>query len=396
MNCKNVLILSVLVLTNSTFARSEHLEHLQVLNNIELVQGYEKALPNEKSITLSLDEIFRKVMIEASSIHNGKERATHAKGVCFDGRLKVYTKDELQYAFQYSPKTIDQIRQSFFKNEGEYPLEVRFANAKGQKNPDTTPDVRAISFSIDTNNLIKDFANEPRLDFIMNSSPMFAVNNIVEFHELMKTVRTLSGDFYFINPLYLPKVKKAADLLKEYERNDIVSFATENYWSNVPYVYGRNENGSPREIAKFKVTPCESSTRISESSAGKAPDYLQTEIKNRVTEVGACFYLQVQIFNKNALKNSLDSEQEKWTTEDWIENGGEHWKEEVLPFYTIAKISLKPDEAKLVDNETCTKRYYNTRIHGTKEIMPIGSLSRVRAYVEERSRARRLNEIPAK
>lgn len=368
-----------------------HEENLAILKSIPLIKGFEKKNSNENSIAKKLHGIFSKIADESKNADGSINRGTHAKGACFDGQVTVFSADELNKKFNYSSELISRIKKGFFAQDGVYQTEVRFANAKGQRNPDTTNDVRAMAFAIETNNVMKDMSGGSRFDFMMNSSPMFAVNNIKEFYELMKGARLFMGDIsYVLNPFYIKSTLKAKKLLEEYERNDIKSYATEEYWSNLPFTHGL-KNGKPEEVVKYKVTPCSLKGRVSEASAGKADDYLQKDILSRVQNDKVCFYLQVQLFDYKKLKTSLNGLHKNWSQVDWIENGGELWEESVLPYYTVAKIETPAHLNKIMSS--CKYRYINTRLHALEDHIPMGSIARVRTYVEEKSRAKRMGEI---
>lgn len=387
---KTSSLLIVLTVLSTAYAGT-HQENLAILKKVPVIKGFEKKSNDEDSIARKLHGIFSKIADESKNEDGSINRGTHAKGACFEGEVTVFTKGELLHHFNYSPEIVSRIKQGFFAIDGIYQTEVRFANAKGQRNPDTAKDVRAMAFAIDMGNVMKDYSGESRFDFMMNSSPMFAVNNIKEFYELMKGARLFMGDIsYVLNPFYIKSTLRAKKLLEEYERDDIKSYATEEYWANLPYTHGL-KNGKPLEVAKYKVTPCDGKGRQSELSKGKADDYLQQDILNRVQNNNVCFYLQVQLFDYNKIKNSLNGIHKNWPQVDWIENGGELWDEKVLPFHTIAKIEVPA--ALNAKKSSCKYRYINTRLHAPLEHIPMGSIARVRTYVEEKSRAKRMGEI---
>ncbi|WP_415063915.1 hypothetical protein [Bdellovibrio sp.] len=371
---------------------SENYSHnMQVLSSIPLFDGLETRKDNEFDIASVLIGIFNKIENESKNADNSLNRGTHAKGRCFEGDFTVFSNEELKNQFRYSDTLIDRLKQGFFAQDGDHKAEIRFANAMGAKNPDTVADVRGFSFSVETFGNLKDHSGGFRQDFMMNSSPMFAVNNIQEFLELMKTARLAGGDWdYFPNPFYLKSVIKAKRLLDQYQRADTKSYATEEYWANLPYSHGLRPDGQPVDIVKFKTTPCDGQSIQHESSVGKSADYLQADIIRRAQSGQVCFLFQVQFFDLNKAKGSLKGQRSRWTTSDWIENGGELWEETAMPFYTIAKIELKPESSREI---SCEDRYINTRLHSNRANQPLGSIARVRTMVEENSRARRMMEI---
>lgn len=358
--------------------------NLKILEEIPLVSKFENKMRSESSTSYKLANIFKKIADESKNKDGSLNRGTHAKGKCFLGATTLQTDEN-------TPQEILQrIKKGFFSHSGEFKTYIRFANAKGQVNDDREPDVRAMSFAIETDNIIKDPLGGSRLDFMMNSSPMFAVRNIKEFHQLMKSARLAQGDLsqLGINPFYIKSTLRATKLLDKYERTNILSYASENYWSNVPYTHFDNKNDT-EEVVKYKVTPCGGASVLQESNENKASDYLQKDISERAMNGEVCFKLQVQLFDREKLANSFSHKNfKKWSNSDWIENGGMHWDEKILPFHTVAKLEI-PAGSKPV---TCGDRYINTRLHSSHEHRPIGSLARVRVIVEEISRSRRQSE----
>jgi catalase len=388
---------------NSTTQRkvasvNDYNKNVAILNSIPLIKGVESRRFNEPEISQTLIEIFGKIADEAANQDGSLNRGTHAKGRCFNGNFKVYSHDELQSQFHYEDHLISRLKQGLFAIDGDMKAELRFANAKGSKNKDNTPDVKAFSFSIEGPEQFKNYRGNHRQDFMMNSSPMFAVTNIKEFVELMKTARLAGGDFdYAPNPFYLKSTLRAKKLLEEYERSDTKSYTTEEYWTNLSYSHGLKNDGSPLEIVKFKTTPCNGSGIQHESSANKSDNYLQEDIVKRAMNGEVCFYVQAQLFDLAKIKNTLGGKNSKWTTVDWVENGGELWDETALPYYNVAKVEIKKavdENSNPVSSEvSCDGMFISTRLHSTPSNQPLGSIARVRSLVEENSRARRMKEL---
>lgn len=369
---------------------NRHAKNIDILNSMPLIRGVESADASEGKYADVLAKIFAKIQDEAKAKRAANPfRGTHAKGSCFEARLSVYSKEELKNSLHYPEALASRLTHGLFSEPAKYPVVARFANGKGQHNSDKVNDVRAISFSIDTRGREPSANGDFRQDFMFNNTPLFATRNILEFYELMKTARVAQGDLsYIVNPLHLGSTLRAKKLLDTFERNDNMSYAVENYWSNVPYSYGAKADGSPAEIVKFKMSPCDGKATPHEPSDKKADDFLQADINKRVQAGGTCFLMQAQLLNSAALaKASGKRSDAKRTVTDWVENAGELWDEKVLPFYTIAKLDLLPGAAL-----SCDDQAFSTRIHSTRSLQPLGSLSRVRSIVEETSRARRMGE----
>jgi catalase len=375
-------LLAIAPITHASLASTTS-TNVSVLNQIPLFEGLEEKSCTEDSQASTLVGIFTKIQAESHKGQPALNRGTHAKGSCFDGSLDILTADQLQ-ASGVDSATVARVQKGLFAVAGQLPALIRFANAKGDRNADTVGDVRGLSFSVNTTGRAASFNGDQAQDFMMNTSPMFAVNNIHEFTELMKLSRVTQGDFhYIVNPIYLKSDLRAKKLLDTYERNDTVSFATESYWGNLPYSHGLNANGTASEVVKYKLTPCDGRSAHA-PSAGKAKDYLQTDISARAAAGKVCFNLQVQLFDQAKLASA--GVHPNWSRTDWIENGGELWDEAILPYVTIAQLTASPKQI------ACDDIGFSTRLHATRANQPLGGIARVRAFVEENSRARRMKK----
>lgn len=376
----------------ASVAKTDISPALQALRNIELVPGSEyRDDKEERKITDTLVNMFKE--LQDDNIRDGKlNRATHNKGSCFNGKFKVLSDQELKEQEEFRKlknpeKIIQKLRRGIYSDIENYDAEIRFANANGmgKYQADTEGDVRALSFSLDLKGKVKDHVGDRRQDFNANSTPMFAVNNIEEFLGLMETVTFSPGLTAIKNA---GAVKRGIGLILDNNRTDVLSYANEQYWGNVPYTHGIEKDGKASDLVKFKLTPCDGNLRR-QSSYGKADDYLQKDIQARAQEGKVCFNFQLQFFNLNALTTyAIDHDKEKisWNQKAWVENGGAEWPESVSKFYTVAKLEI-PEGSDKVD---CKNRYINPRLHSTRDNMPIGSLARVRAEVELSSMERRM------
>ncbi|RYZ75895.1 MAG: catalase, partial [Proteobacteria bacterium] len=273
---------------------NRHAKNIEILNSMPLIKGFEEAEKSESKYADVLTKIFAKIQDEAKSKRAAHPyRGTHAKGSCFEARLNVFSKEEMKTTLRYPEALANRLAQSLFSEPAKFPVIARFANGKGQHNADSVNDVRAISFSIDTHGHEASANGDFRQDFMFNNTPLFATRNIHEFYELLKTARVAQGDLsYIVNPLFISSTLRAKNLLDTFERNDTVSYALENYWSNVPYSYGLKPDGSPAEVVKFKMAPCDGAPTPHAASSEKAADYLQADIARRIQSGGVCFLMQ--------------------------------------------------------------------------------------------------------
>ncbi len=160
-----------------------------------------------------------------------------------------------------------------------------------------------------------------------------------------------------------------------------------NYWSNLPYTHGLYDSTAGGEFVKYKASPC--SVVRSLKTNLEDQNYLQKDIIKRAAEGTICFDIQVQFFNNKKLlthKNFKGRKYKRWNKSNWIKEGGREWPESVLPFYRVARLEIEKGSTP----KDCKDRYINTRVHSTVENLPVGSISRVRTYVEETNRANRM------
>ena len=398
-----------LLLSISNVARAEVPDYLKTykddvkllqLSQIPLLDEVENPQSDEVAITEEMIRLFN-MNAEANRNADGTlNRGTHAKGVCFQAKVRLFSNDELTSQFRYPERLANRLKQGTFAGVGERAAYVRFANADGfgRVQSDTVDDVRGFSFSMQTDK--RDYAGTQLQDFMMNSAPGFITPGIKEFSELVKlgALQMKHPKDFKLQINDLPNVFYFGDLFRNLSDprlgnltgHNTKSFATQEYWADLPYSHGLNDQGRVRDFVKYKVTPCDGrGTQKLLNTNGLASNYLQKDIAARAKSGQVCFYIQAQFFDLDDQRNSLrlSDPRKTWNLSDWIENGGALWDEDVMPFYTVAKIEIPRESS---DQISCGDRYISTRLHSNVENMPVGSIARVRPIVEEISRFRRM------
>lgn len=369
--------------------------NIKTLMSIPLMKGVESPRDDEGEVAETLIKIFDSFANRNRGADGGLHRATHNKGTCFHGRVTIFSDEELRKLGEPA-ENVERLHQGFFSYTGMHLATLRFANADGlgRHQSDKTPDVRGFSFTVQVPE-ITDYTGAHRQDFMFNSTPAFAAGGVYEFHELVKLVNILTyHDLTYIpSALTLPAVLRDAKLgaAGNSAGGGIVSYATEEFWGNLPYSHGIDSSGEPKDIVKFKVTPCDGKgTQYLPNPSAAGDDYLQADIVDRAKKGEICFNLQVQFFDLEKLRSIGTAKQKGWNTVDWVEEGGLLWDEKELPFHTVGQVKIAAGAVPI----SCDKQYINTRLHSYVETQPLGSIARVRTLVEENSRARRMKEIP--
>jgi hypothetical protein len=366
---------------------------IAVLNSIPSVPGYEKVPADESKTIDELVQIFDSFADKNKSSSGQLHRGTHAKGQCFRGEVEVFNESELTAEFHYPQAIAERLKQGFFAQDKTWPAILRFANADGfgRNQDDRIPDVRGFSLSIFTDK--KDFSGDSKQDFMFNSASAFVAGNAKEFLALVKTL-VYMGDPRHATPPELTTLPVILwDLFRPNTGNgtgkNTKSYATQEYWAELPYTHGLDESGRPLDVVKYKVTPCDGlRTQHLKSTKGFDSEYLQQDIRERAAQGQVCLLLQVQFFDYQKLhKAHRFSPKGSWSVTDWIENGGSLWDESILPFYTVARVQIPISEH---PETSCQDKYINTRLHATPADQPMGSIARVRTTVEEISRLRRM------
>jgi catalase len=370
------------------------------LRSIPLVKNLENPSSSEPDWTAEMIDMFDS-FAERNRNQNGTlNRGTHAKGKCFRGNLEIFPAEVLQAKYGASPELAARLKRGLWKFDGQWPAVIRFANANGMGKiqADKEPDVRGFSFSVSGPPGLDTFVKGGRQDFMMNSTPQFASGEIHEFMEVVKAANTLIyKDFSHLpNPLFLIPVGRDLKLIDGGNRDgsNLKSYAHMEYWSNLPYTHGLNQNGEALDVVKYKATPCDGRGKQTlQNTDGLGDNYLQDEIVNEARNGEICMLIQAQFMDMAALRKTAFADQLAWTASDWVENGGLLWNEADMPFYTLARVTVSRAQGQNDSAElACEDQYINTRLHSGPQNQPVGSIARVRTFIEENSRARRMGK----
>lgn len=343
---------------------------------------FERKAPNEETRIAEITGAILTVQARfALQQHRRLGRGTHTKGTCVRGVFEV---------FDLRSKIPDQVLASrlargIFAHPGRYPATIRFANGASTVNPDSTRDVRAMSFSIEVPaGLIPEVT---RLDFTMNDAPTFPINDAEAFAALMK-VLSADGRWSASRALWelpFPELKRffttAIDGRKQQHRPR-KPYQQTRYWSTVPFLHGGDE------AIKYSALP-------SATNEGKplqpGPDELKNELLRHLAEASepATFDFALQL---------LEPDRMKWKGERqpatfWVENASIEWNESESPFHVVGQLRLLSNSA--LSDEECASMYIDVTKHAVPGNRPIGSINRARWAAESASRKARLAAVSA-
>lgn len=304
-------------------------------------------------------------------------RGTHTKGVCVRGTFEI-----LDLA-QTIPDPVMRARlmQGIFAKPGKYPAVIRYANAESTIQPDFTPDVRAVSFSITVPaGVLGD--SETRLDYSLNNATTFPINDSHQFAVLMRVLEA-GGSWAklkaltTLSPIEFESLIEMGIAAKQQKRNSVRPYQTMRYWSGVPFRHG------PDEAIKYSLTPSPDNPA---SNPRQSPDMLRDELLRHVDNDTrmAEFDFGVQL---------LDSAQMRYRNKQrddffWVENASFEWPEDQAPFHKVGRLTLA--KGSHLSEEQTNAFYIDVNEHSTVDSHPLGSINRARWFGESASRRARL------
>ena len=305
------------------------------------------------------------------------QRGTHAKGVCARAVFEVFDLGETLD----DPALARRLARGPFAEPGIYPAVTRFANAESRVQSDMKKDVRAFSFSAMFGGEGDD---EGRVDFSMNNSPAFPINDVHDFAVLMRVLAAPSA-WKALGVLARLSFRERWHFLKtavrggrQKKHNARVAYQVQRYWSTVPFALGD-------EVIKYSAIP-RRHNRAAPLVPG--PSMLRDELLRHLVEDSppAAFDFAVQILDADRMTY-------KGRTRDpsfWVENAAVEWHEDQAPFHVVGRLSLLP--AGQLPAHECSAMYMDVHEHTTDGFVPIGGINRGRWKPEKQSRIHRFDE----
>lgn len=309
----------------------------------------------------------------AAEQHRPIGRGTHTKGVCAAATFEVF--DILNA--QPDRALASRLAKGIYAKPGTYPATVRFANGQSYIYPDSTPDVRAMSFSVDRASA--NGAGGARQDFTMNNAPIFPLNDAHEFAVALKvaTAPTPAKGIWSL-PFHDKLGFTRTALLGRGEQKPATrSYQLTRYWSTVPFQHGATD------VIKYSATPCATNTA---HPLGSGPNPLQDELVRKLTDDQpvSCFDFSLQLLDLEKMTHWS----RRRTAAYWTENASIAWNEEQAPFHNVARLTLVPKSE--VAPAACDAMYIDVTRNSTEESKPLGSINRARSSGESASRKARL------
>ena len=344
--------------------------------------NFDRKLPTEELDAANIVRGILKVQAAfAAAQQRPLGRGTHTKGICARATFEVF---DIAHKIG-DPALAGRLAQGIYAKPGVYPATVRFANAASTIASDRKPDLRALSFSVDTTPGAS--TGSTFQDYSLQSATTFPINDAHNFAVLMGVLSAGSGadKLKAIWSLSIPDLfgfLKAAVRGAIQQHGKTRAYQQMRYWSTVPF-----RNG-PFEAVKYAAIPSPDNPA---QELNDGPNDLQDELIRHLNEDAkmSSFDFALQLLDTDRMT--------RWgfrrSASFWVENASVEWKESQAPFYVVGRLTLLPNS--VIEPQACEPRFIDVTEHSTPDTQPLGSINRARLAAELASRKVRLGEATA-
>lgn len=259
------------------------------------------------------------------------------------------------------------LRKGLFARPGDYPAQLRFANATQMD--DSKKDIRGLSIRVTEVDGPVLWGEPGRQDFLLNSYPALFVATPEAFLDFMRARHSGSTVGFFLNP-FDAHLKSLWIAMRA--RQHHLSPLDVRYWSTVPFQLG--ETGGA--VVKYSVIPC--SGYRTEKAVEPGENQLRAAIDAHLARESACFQFAVQ----------LQTDPERMPVED----ASVVWDERLSPFVPVATITI---DNQSFDTPEALAQCENSRFNPWQSLAahrPLGRMNAVRRDVYDHAARFRLKE----
>ena len=340
-------------------------------------------IPGEtQAIDRATVDVIKTVMSRAyKGETQGVAKGDHGKSLaCLNGTIQFYNNipEHLQRGVVI-PNAIYRV-ESRLSNAEEPGLSDRSSISQG-----VALKLKSISENVNSLNRLPDFSNSDEQDFLMTSSPVFFLRDIIEYSEAFAIRANGGGPLQIAkgilkNPTGLGPRLGAMALSK---LNDYTALApnpknimTHPYWSKHAYAWGEKNDSRGSHAVKYSVAPCGKASALT----------LESEKLNYQQEfISEAFSLNREIcFKFRVQTRPVNSTEENYPMED----GNTEWLEKNAPFEDIAEIKFPADINLNWKSPAAQKACAATEFtpwNGLLAHQPLSNLARGRRYVYKAS-----------
>jgi hypothetical protein len=287
------------------------------------------------------------------SARYGKGRALHRKQIL-----------ALKGQFEVLRDLVDPARHGLFAEAGEHDAWIRLSNGRFNVRPDSTPDIRGFAIKVFGVSGPGALGSGPtqNQDFALSSTPLFLSPRSDEFVGL--TVAATKGQSavlrYMVRTHGLLGGFRAIRRARSIVNTPFSGFATSPFFSQAPIACGPY-------AAKVRLWP------LQESATGamppREPDWA-SDMRSQLAKGPLVYQLQLQFFT------------DETTTP--IEDGGVVWPEDVIPFLTVAQLTIPNQDLDSDDARAFAQTVEQSIFDPWNALMdhrPLGDIMRARKVV---------------
>lgn len=356
--------------------------------------GYQLTLPafeqwyhnqeKEQALAYELRGSFLRLqeVIASQSSDQQKRRASHAKGHCVTGALRVLEDDELSPAASVSKA---RLRHSIFASAyagRTLSARYRLSNASGEVLSDFIPDIRALSIAVRA-------GADLEQHFAFNNTSRFQLQDLqVLADALTMGIMIAEGSYPLVaftklmfqsGPGRAFAVKAAIDMANE-DKAIADSFASQSYWSGGVFALGGHPvklGTYPCRLAVQHTNDLVNETITADEARRRGADYLGVQLNETMQAGGMCHRLFVQFLDEtDQYRNGFDK--------GLIEDATRIW---TGPVHTVAELQI--------DGEQLAPAVCDDPVNGVSpaqvhiDLPGLGQINRVRSLAESASWAAR-------
>ena len=318
-------------------------------------------------------------------------RGTHAKGLtCMNAEFEVLDLDVANP--DAAPEMIAKLRQGMYRTPGRYPARARYANGKSAKNSDTMADERALSFSVDLGNGV-------RQDFSMNSATVFPIPSLQAFNfvftaSLIKGVRAGKANDEARNYMWsrlkqavgvhtllrIPESLHTVRTAVKVTRRKVNSLRQTGYWSGTAFRHGEHD------AIKHIALPI-GGEKLGPPPENAGADYLQADVKRWVNQEAQPVSFDFRLQFLDAERMHLGGK--KYPAWKWVEDCTLDWDEAGARDYLVGRLTIPPRSIAEDCDDPAIFPAFDVTGNSLSEHKPLGRINRGRAVVEMKSRDNR-------
>jgi hypothetical protein len=264
----------------------------------------------------------------------------------------------------------DELRVGVFAGES-YPAWVRFSSDTQPYLPDlqSTCGIGIKLFGVPGEKLLPPNTDAVTHDFLLQNHDVFFVDDAAEFCEFTRATVVEHNDSY------VQEHPNTARILKDMDKL-VPSVLETPYWSGLPYAFDDGRH------VKYKLVPASVESEPVPGLSTDDPDYLETDLRQRLLESDATFHFMLQF--------AIDPERTP------LDRATHRWEESASPPVHVATLTLPRQDVAADGQARYGEDLAFNPWHALAVHSPVGSIQDARRVVYQAAadRRREHNSVP--